>query len=135
MDRSRYAFGPGLTAVAALGYVVTAWIHSTGFDGVTALAAEGPEEMVLLMPALWLAFSLDLIVLALILALSAFRPARRMKWVVGIAAFCPLGAAALQVRYIGFIPPTAILLTIGTLAVAAAVVMDPRPDASTGLGG
>lgn len=79
--------------LAALGYFGTAWIHSTGFDSVTALATEGPEEMAGLGPALWLAFSLDLIVLGLIILGAALRRGGAARAVIAVAALCPLGAA------------------------------------------
>lgn len=123
---SRTAVGRYIAAVAALGYFATAWIHSTGFDSITALAADGPEELAALVPALWLAFSLDLVVLGLVIVAAALRPGGSARVVTAVAALCPFGAAALQLRYIGFIPPTAILLTIGTLAAVAAGVMPGR---------
>ncbi|KPK55692.1 MAG: hypothetical protein AMS21_13370 [Gemmatimonas sp. SG8_38_2] len=107
------------------GYVTTARIHSTGFDSVTRLARGGPANLTGLMLALWLAFSLDLIVMGLVIAAAAWRPDRLGRIVVGIAALCPFGAAGLQLRFIGFVPPTAILLAIGLLAACAAAVLPP----------
>jgi len=126
MFRSRYTVGRAVTGVAAAGFLATALIHSTGFHSVAALALEGPAELAALMPALWLVFSFDLVVLGLILAVAAFRPSATSRWMAGIASLCPLGAAGLQLWYIGFIPPTAILLAIGVLAASAALVLPRR---------
>jgi hypothetical protein len=115
--------GSLLVGLAAAGFFATAAIHSTGYDSVTALAAQGPEDMQALMPALWLAFSFDLIVIGLILGVVAFRPARSSRLIVAVAALCPLGAVALQLRFIGFILPTAILLVLSTLTLTAASVI------------
>lgn len=131
MRNSRTIIGRLVTGLAALGYFATAWIHSTGFDSITALAAEGPEEMAGLAPALWLAFSLDLIVLGLVIVGAALRRDGPVRPVIAVAALCPFGAAALQLRYIGFIPPTGILLTIGTLALLGALLTPGRPVRST----
>jgi len=127
MFRTRYAIGRAVTGAAAAGFIATAWIHSTGFDSVRALALDGPGELTVLMPALWLAFSFDLVVLGLILAVQAFRPSPTSRWVAGIASVCPFGAAGLQLGFIGFIPPTAILLLAGTLAATAALIMPRGP--------
>lgn len=124
---SRTTLGRSVTGLAALGYFATAWIHATGFHSITALAAEGPDEMAALTPALWLAFSLDLVVLGLVIVVAALRRGGPARAVIAVAALCPLGAAVLQLRYIGFIPPTAMLLTIGTMALVAALVTPGRP--------
>jgi cell division protein FtsW (lipid II flippase) len=119
-----------LVGLAAAGFFATAAIHSTGYDSVTALAAQGPADVQALMPALWLAFSFDLIVIGLILGVVAFRPARSTRLVVAVAALCPLCVAALQIRYIGFIVPTAILLGLSALTLIAASVIPSNPDSS-----
>jgi hypothetical protein len=40
-----------------------------------------------------------------------------------IAAICPLAAAGLQIRFLGFIGPTAILLGVGILTLVAAATV------------
>lgn len=76
-------------------------------------------------PALWLVFALDLAVLGVIVALVAWRPSPVGRLILPVAVLSPLGAAGLQLRTIGFVPPTAILLTLGLLTMAAAVVLVP----------
>lgn len=123
MQDPRHAMGRVLAGLAALVYIATAWLHSTGFDAVTRLAREGPSDLAALMPALWLVFSLDLVVVGLVIAVVTWRPSGAGRLVVAIAALCPLGAAGLQLRFLGFIPPTAVLLADGALALVAAVTM------------
>lgn len=115
-----------LTGVAAAGFLGTAALHGTGYDSVSALAAEVPSELGPVMPALWLIFSFDLVILGLIVGLVAYRPAPIGRLILVIAALSPLGAAGLQLRFIGFVPPTAILLGLSAVTLAAAAVLPPK---------
>jgi hypothetical protein len=117
---------------AAIGFLGTAALHSTGYDSVAQLAAEVPSDLAPVMPALWLVFSLDLTIVGLIVAAVAYRPAPPGRLVLVIAAFCPLGAAALQLLFIGFVPPTALLLTVGALTLGAAVLLAPKSTIPAG---
>lgn len=125
MTRTR--LGSILAGIAAAGFLGTAWLHSTGYDSVTELAAAGPDDLQALMPALWLVFSLDLAILGLIVAIVAWRPTGSVRLILLVAALGPIGAAALQLRFLGFVPPTAILLALGALTLAAAAVTDAHP--------
>lgn len=91
------------------------------------LAVDVPSDLGPVMPALWLVFSLDLAVLGLMVAVIAWRPGVVGRVLLVIAALSPLGAAGLQVWSIGFVPPTAILLGVAALTVAAAAVLPSRP--------
>lgn len=126
---TRLAVGRTLTGLAALGFLATAGLHSTGYDTVTQLAAEVPFDLGPVMPALWLMFSIDLAIIGLIVATVAYCPVPLARLILVIAAFSPLGAAGLQLRFIGFVPPTAILLAVGALTLGAAAVLPPRPPA------
>jgi len=120
---NRRVVGTVLAWIAAFGFLGTAGLHSTGLGSARELAAsaQGPFRDVI--PALWLAFSVDLCVLGLVVAAAAARPIGPARFVLVFAAASPVGAAILQLRYIGFIPPTAILLTVGLIAVLSAVVL------------
>ena len=122
---TRAQLGSLLTGLAGAGFLGTAALHGTGYDSVTQLAAQGPAELQALMPALWVAFSLDLVVIGLILAVVARRPIPRDRLLLAVAAFSPVGAALLQIRFLGFIPPSAILLALGAFTLTAAVVVPP----------
>ena len=114
-----------LTGLSALGFLGTAWLHSTGYDSVVRVASDVPGMMGQIMPGLWLIFSFDLTTLGLILGVLALRPAEVARPILVIAALCPLAAAGLQVRFIGFVPPTALLLSVGVLTLLSAVAWPP----------
>ncbi len=120
---TRRKTGRILAGVAAAGFFATAWLHGTGYDSVTQLAGTGPRELESLVPALWLSFSFDLVVLGLIVAAVAWRPSTSSRAVLAIAALAPLAGAGLQLRFIGFVPPTAILIALGGLTLAAAAAL------------
>lgn len=120
----RHARAGGILAtIAALGFLGTAALHSTGYSSVAELAGEVPSDLGPLMPALWLAFSLDLAVIGLIVAVVAWRRPPASPAILFIAALQPLGAAALQLWSIGFVPPTGILLAVAVTTMAAAVLL------------
>jgi len=118
------------TVLTGLGFFATAGIHLTGLDSIRALAAQGPSDLEALAPALWISFSLDLVVLGLILLVVAIRPIGPARLVVAICGLAPLGAACLQLCYLGFIPPTAILLTIAVLAFGSAALIGDTPHSA-----
>lgn len=64
MRNPRRTAGRWLAGVAAVGYLTTAGLHSTGLDSVTALARQGPADLAAAVPMLWIGFSLDLWCLA-----------------------------------------------------------------------
>lgn len=112
-----------LAGLSAAGLLATAGLHATGLGGVAELARAGPSDLAPLVPALWLSFSFDLVVVGAIVAAVAWRPTRVGPVVLAIAAVAPLAAAGLQLRFIGFVPPTAILLALGALTLAAAFAL------------
>ena len=111
-----------VAGISALGFFGTAALHSTGYPSITRLATGVPGMFGAAMPALWLAFSIDLTVVGVVVALVAIRPGPAARLILGVAAACPLGAAGLQIRFIGFVTPTAILLAVGFVTLTAAVI-------------
>jgi hypothetical protein len=122
---TRRRVGSLLTALAAVLFAATAAMHHTGYGIVTRLAEQGPVELQQVVPMLWLAVSVDLVVLALIIAVVAWRQTTGGRLIVCFAAITPFADAALQIRFIGFILPTAILLTVGAVTLAAAALQPP----------
>lgn len=120
---TRRRSGSILAAVASAGYIATAALHGTGYGWVADLALQAPAELRTLAPALWLSFAFDLVVVGLIVGVVALRPSPTGRLVLAIAAACPLAGAALQLRFLGFIPPTGILLALGVLTLVAAAVL------------
>ncbi len=115
--------GAVLGFLAALGFVATAGLHATGYGSVSRLAGEAPAELAPLIRALWLFFSFDLVIFGLIIAAVANTQMLGGWLIVVIAALCPLAAAGLQIGFLGFIGPTAILLGIGILALVAGATL------------
>jgi len=112
-----------VAGVAAAGFITTAAWHATGYTTVTRLAEQAPDDLRPLIPALWLAISIDLTIAGLIVAIVAVRPTPVGRIIVAIAAMMPLAIAGLQMAYLGFIPPTVLLLLDGALALAAAATL------------
>ena len=124
MNRSKAA--RWLTLISAVGFVATAALHGSAYGAINRLAEDGSPDIQTLMPALWLVFSVDLIVLGLILAVVALVPVGGARYIVAIASLCPLGAAVLQLLFFGFVPPTAILLGLSAITSVAAVLNPKR---------
>ncbi len=99
---------------------------------MTEAAADVPSDLGAVMPALWLMFSFDLIVVGLIVGVIAYRPPATARIILWIAALAPLAAAGLQLRFLGFIPPTAILIVLGAVTFAAGAVLGPQRQEPTG---
>ena len=119
----RQRIGSVLSGATALGFILMAALHATGFDAVSAEAEQAPEMLRLFAPTLWLAYALALALLGLIAGIVAFRPDPPGRFVLACVALFPLGSAGLQVAFIGLIPHTLILVAVGVLAVVTAVVL------------
>lgn len=137
---TRRQLGSTLAGLAAAGFIGTAALHATGYGPVTEMARRAPPELTALTPALWLSFSFDLCVLGLIVIVVALLQMRGGWLVLALAAINPLVAAGLQVKFLGFIGPTAILIALGCLTLAAAAALGPvgggpRPGPSARDGG
>jgi len=91
------------------------------------MAAQAPERVRSLLPILWLALSFDFTVVGLIVAVLALRPGGPARIILAVAAICPFAAAGLQIRFIGFVPPTAILLGVGVVTLVAAIILPSTP--------
>lgn len=119
MNRQKIA--RGLTALSAAGFFVAAVLHTSGYQSVAFLAQQGPTGLGALVSALWLAFSAAMITLGLIVAILARGQVAEARAILVLAACFPLATAALQLRFLGFIPPVAILATIALITFAGAV--------------
>ena len=110
-----------LAGAAAVALILTAAFHATGLPRFNRLAAEAGGALVAFVPPLWIAFSIDLVALGLIAAIIAARPGPNGRLVLLTLALPPLGAAVLQVLYLGWILPTTILVLDAVLLIAAAL--------------
>ncbi|NIR49498.1 hypothetical protein GWO43_13405, partial [candidate division KSB1 bacterium] len=92
---TRQKAGSIIAGIAAVGFLGTAALHSTGLDSITQIAGQSPTGLGSVAPALWLAFSFNLSVVGLIVAIIAFRPSTIGRLVLVVAALSPLSAATL----------------------------------------
>ena len=125
---TRHKFARGLTGLSAAGFFIAAMLHTSGYQSVTLLAQQGPGGLGGLVSALWLAFSAGMITLGLIVALLAREPVGGARAILILAACFPLVTAMLQLRFLGFIPPVAILGTIALVTFAGAVASPRSPN-------
>jgi len=129
---TRHKFARGLTGLSAAGFFIAAMLHTSGYQSVTLLAQQGPRGLGGLVSALWLAFSAAMIILGLIVAILAREPVGGARAILVLAACLPLATAMLQLRFLGFIPPVAILGTIALVTFAGAVASPRSPDPTSG---
>lgn len=103
----------------------TAVFHMTGYGFVVGLATPDLRPIV---AAVWVAGGISL-VLAAVLAIVAtpLFVTRRAAFLI-LAALTPLSIAVLQLVYLGFIPPTALLLLDAAILVVAAVLGSAGPN-------
>ena len=120
---TRQRLGGVLTGIAAAGFLATAAFHTTGYSSVVNAAALAPGRVRALLPMLWLVISFDFAVLGMIVAVVAFRPEGPARSILSVAALSPFAAAGLQIRFFGFILPTAILIVVGVLTLICAIVL------------
>ena len=118
------------TVTAAIGaglLFATAAVHLSAYPSVVA---QTPMDVRPLMSALWVAGGASLIVSGLLaVAVTPLFIVRR-RALLGIAALTPLSIAAVQIAYLGFLPPTALLLVDAAVLVVAGElgrVRQPRP--------
>lgn len=114
MTRQRVA-----TVTASIGAGLlfgTAGFHLSAYSSVVARA---PTELRPLMAALWVAGGTSLIISALLAVAAAPLFIVRRRALLGIAALTPLSIAVLQIAYLGFLPPTALLLLDAAVLVVA----------------
>ena len=106
-----------LTASAGAGLLfATAAVHLSAYGSVVAQA---PADFRGLVAALWVAGGTSLLIAALLtIAVTPLFIVRR-RALLAIAALIPLSIALLQIAYLGFIPPTALLL-VDTLVLLIA---------------
>ena len=114
MTKERLA---SLTASIGAGLVfATAGFHFSAYGSVIA---QTPADIRPLMAALWVAGGVSLILSALLVVAVTPMFIVRRRALLAIAALTPLSIAILQVVYLGFLPPTALLLLDTAVLLAA----------------
>ena len=115
------------TVAAVLLFATAAW-HLSGTE---AVASSAPSELQPLIKALWLAAGISLLLAGLLVVAVTLLLIARRRALLWIAALTPLSIAVLQLIYLGFIPPTALLL-LDTLVVVAAGQLGHRRQPASG---
>ncbi len=120
------------TVTAAIGaglLFATAGFHLSGYSSVVG---QTPTDLRPLVAAAWVAGGASLIVSALLaIAVTPLFIARR-RALLAIAALTPISIAAVQIGYLGFLLPTALLLLDAALLLVAGELgrtYQPRPAA------
>lgn len=120
---TRQQTAQALTGVSALGFVVAAVLHASGYRGVVVQAQQGFSGLSPLVAALWLAFSAALLVLGGIVTVVALGRAKGGRWILAFAGCLPLITVLLQLRLLGFTSSTAVLAVVAALTFGAALAL------------
>jgi hypothetical protein len=125
MTKSRAA-----TVTAAVGaglLFLTAGLHHSAYSSVVGQA---PADLQPLVAALWVAVGISLVIAALLAVAATPLFIVRRRALLGIAALVPLSIAGLQLAYLGFLPPTGLLLFDAVVLLVAGELgrqYQPRP--------
>jgi hypothetical protein len=125
MSRERVA-----TVTAAVGaglLFATAGIHLSAYSSVVA---QTPTDVRPLMSAAWIAAGASLIISALLAVAATPLFIVRRRALLAIAALTPISIALVQIAYLGFLPPTSLLLFDAAVLFVAAELgraRQPRP--------
>lgn len=113
------SLGRILLAVSAIVLAIGAWIHTAGFDRMSAGVAKSDLNPFLGrgFKVLWLQDSTIAIVLAIVFAVVAIRPAAAGKPVIVLLALVPVITAALTYYFIGNFFGGHIFLVAGVTAI------------------
>jgi hypothetical protein len=117
----------GFRVATGIGLLLTAGLHGSGYPEIAKLAGASGGDVKLLLPDLWLGFSLHYLILGTLVLFAAGPRNQLTARLLAVAALVPLGDALLQIAYLGFIPPTAILLVIAALSLVAAAATRNTP--------
>jgi hypothetical protein len=127
MTKQRVA---SVTAAIGAGLLfATAGFH---FSGYSSVVGQTPTDLRALMAAVWVAGGASLIISALLAIAATPLFIVRRRALLAIAALTPISIAAVQIGYLGFLLPTALLLLdAATLLVAGELgrAYQPRPAA------
>ena len=125
MTKSRAA---SVTAAVGAGLLfATAGLHQSAYS---AVVGQAPADLQPLMAALWVAVGTSLVIAALLAVAATPVFMVRRRALLGIAALIPLSIAALQIAYLGFLPPTGLLLLDAVVLLVAGELgreYQPRP--------
>jgi hypothetical protein len=123
-----------VTAAVGAGLLfATSAVHLSAYSSVVARA---PTDLQPLVGAVWVAGGASLIISALLAIAATPLFIVRRRALLTIAALTPLSIALLQIAYLGFLPPTALLLLDAMVLVVAGELgraHQPRPASEIGV--
>ena len=125
MTKERVA--PVTAAIGAGLLFATAGFHLSAYSTVVAQAAPDLRPLV---SALWIAPGVSLIIAALLAVAATPLFIVRRRALLAIAALTPFSIAALQIAYLGFLAPTALLIVDTAVLLVAGELgraQQPRP--------
>lgn len=125
MTRQGLTRGFGLAGAVAL--IATATLHTMATPQITKLAESVPGDSGVLLPLGFIAFGITLALAGILTALVSLRAGKGDHLILAVVAMFPLAGAALQMVYIGFIAPTALLLLDGLLVLGTAGLAKQDP--------
>ena len=111
-----------VSRASALGFFLVAALHGSAYGRIMVMAAPAPETLRRVVSVLWLSGSADLVAFGLVVAAMVRGPEAVGALVIALCALCPLAVAGLQVVFLGFVPPTAMLLALAALTFWAATL-------------
>jgi hypothetical protein len=120
------------TVTAAVGaglLFATAGFHLSGYSSVVGQTSTDLRPLV---AAVWVAVGASLIISALLAVAATPLFIVRRRALLAIAALTPISIAAVQIAYLGFLVPTALLLLDAALLLVAGELgrwSQPRPAA------
>ena len=108
-----------LSRATGIGLLLIGIIHGLGYLKVSPLAGSISDDFREILRVLWLSFAVHYFALGGMVLIGA--GGRRGSWgLLALAAAAPLLDGLLQISFLGFIPPTAILLVVAAIGLAAA---------------
>ena len=113
-----------LLAFSAIVLAVGAWIHTAGFDRMSAAVAKSDLAPFIGkgLKVLWLQDSTIAIVLAILFGVIAARPSAATRWIVVLLASIPIATAGFVYHFIGNFIGGHIFLTAGVAAILGGVL-------------
>jgi hypothetical protein len=130
---TRYKAAQVLAGVSAFGFFVAAALHTSGYRQVVLQAQQGFSGLAPLVSALWLVFAAAMVVLGLMVTLVAFGRVIGGRSILALAGCFPLVTVVLQLHFLGFSPPVAILSTLAAVSFGAAIAF-PTVSERVGVG-
>jgi hypothetical protein len=125
MTKERVA---AVTAAIGAGLLfATAGFHLSRYSSVQA---QTPEDLRPVMSGLWVAIGASLIIAGLLAVAATPLFMVRRRALLAIAALIPVSIAVVQIAYLGFLPPTALLAVDAAVLLAAGELgrtHQPRP--------